>query len=171
MLSWFGKKKREEQFFVDMMRAAAEGEKIASLKSSLAFIGVEVSDSCKDEKIAGYGAKALLDALAEKSQVSASVTEVEYIDGIMLMVFSNHMAYVLQCSFEVVSTFSLIIHFGHDEPDKSAQAIASYNAMSAANSKVIQAVGNACVKWCNEPSEANLSSLAALRDILLQSAG
>ncbi len=168
---WFGKKKkREEELLAALMRGAAEGASMSRLKSSLATVGVDISKDRESKHIAIEGSLAVVGALTAKSEVSASPEDSVFVDGVMLMVLSNHISHVLRCSFETVSTVALASHFGPAGVSEISQVIDSYNEMSMNNSNVIQAVGNASVKWCEEPSEQNLTSLAALRDVLLKSA-
>jgi hypothetical protein len=170
MLRWFGKRKREEQRLVETLHAIESVKAVARIKASLLTLDVDVSEAQKTSQVASSGATALLQAIVEKGTVAASQDDCNFVNGLMLMTFCNHISYILECSFEVSSTVALILHFGPEDSDTTAQVIASYNEMSGADSKVVRAIGNTCVKWCNEPSEMNLLRLGALRDTLLQQA-
>jgi hypothetical protein len=176
MWPWSKHKKRDEQFFLDAMRAAAEGDRISNLKESLATLGVNVISEREPTQLVADGAVALLDHVRNRANTTASEDAVEFVDGILLMVFSNHLSCVLRCNFEFSSTIALVVHFSVDPPEDwddlpsvVSDAIQYYNEMSQMDSNVIRAAGNACVKWCGKPNSDNLDSLAELYAVLVKS--
>ena len=175
MWPWSKRQKQREELFVDLVRAAAEGDRIAKLKESLACLSVNLSGEREETQIVSDGAIALLDAIHHLANPSASEDVLDYVDGLFLMVFTNHMSFVMRCNYELASTVALLVHFSveapesyKDMPDIVSEAIKSYNELAQQDSPVIRATGNACVKWCNQPNSENLDTLAKLYNALLK---
>jgi len=113
------------------------------------------------------GAIALLGAISKQTNYSTNAEDTDFVDGIMLMVFCGQFSRFLESSFEIEAGLALLIYYGHDRPDSVAQTINSYNRMTVANNKSIEAIGNLCVQWCWKPDEESVHELAELRRVLL----
>ena len=88
------------------------------------------------------------------------------------MVISNHLSFKLHTDFEQTSAIGFLDLVGTDIfKDEMSGVIDAYNQLSGRRSKIIEAAGNACAAWVDQPSIENLARLAAVFDYLMSQLG
>lgn len=165
MWDFFGRRKKEK-LFSDLMRAAAEGHARSTVHRSLATLNVRQDRDEEDAKYISRGCSAIL-GMAKKEANLEPGSEVDiWLDGILLMVFANHLSYLMETDFEASSTLALVELCGIRESEEIVEIIHSYNQMSAQESKVITALGISCARWVDTPNEESSKKLGQLYSLL-----
>lgn len=167
MFSWF-RKRRDGEFF-DLMRAAAEGDRAARLRSAFSTVGVERNSQNDDDDdiLIAEAACALLRAVKRSALSVADATKSQYVDGLFIIVFANHFSYVLARPFEKASLGALILFFSSNtDPAFFPYIIREYNRHSASDQKAVTIVGEMCVKWSNSPTAENVALLSKAYQVL-----
>jgi hypothetical protein len=172
MFGW-GKKKRSEELLLQIVRAAAEGERAGKLRRNLATLDPQLGNEKDVDSLVPRAACKLMKLITGQESGSLSSSSA-FVDSIFLMVISNHISYVLQGDFEKTSLIA-ILDFFFDPSDKNSEvgvlaseAIDGYNAMARQQSKVISAIGNQVINWCNEPTDRNLARLKELYQLIAE---
>lgn len=161
MFSWL-RRKQDAKFFADVMRAAAEGDKISRLRRAFSTLNTDLANEKENGKLAAKASIALLEEIKSKN---ATVTESTYIfiDGVFILVFTNHFSFILMESFEMISILCFLEYFGVENgPYLISKLTEQYNELSVNSPMIIQSIGDACATWSNTPNTSSLDNLKNL---------
>ena len=162
------RRKKEEEFMLKMMSAAAEGEQRAKINAALGSLDVQIEPI---EDNAQYCIKT--SALIVKKIVEGYGTDLTKADdddiitmGLFLFAVSNHITRVIGAPFEEVSAITLLELFSDVRPSEEMTnyipiVIDTYNS-AATDSKIVDAIGQNFVKWLNEQTHSQFEKLIVL---------
>jgi hypothetical protein len=168
MLEWlFGRKRRDEQFMLDMMRTAAEGDRLHRLRQAIATVSVEPLAG-KDATEQAANAAAILTAAVASDTIGVVETDDDrFVAGTFAFVFSDYFATLLAGDFEMAACFAVMQVVGSEEFERCFNDIQSnYNDMVQSKAKVIEAIGKSCEAWFKNPNPSQFERLAELFKIL-----
>src|ERR1700722_3425284 len=115
MFGWlFGHKKRDEEFLLKMMKAAAEGESLAQLRQAIATISSEPLTGDDTEK-AGIAAAILATALTNSAISQIQDDDDRFTAGMFAFVAADHFSRMTAGSFEFASVLSVMRTLGSGE--------------------------------------------------------
>jgi len=167
--SLFGRKKRDEEFLLKMMKAAAEGESLAQLRRAIATISGEPLTGDDTEK-AGIAAAIVATALAKAAISQIQDDDDRFTAGMFAFVAADHFSRMIAGSFELASVLSVMRTLGSDEFERCFTAIAtSHNAMLVSKSNLVPLIGQNCAAWLQRPSSENFEKLVRLFAVVRQS--
>lgn len=149
----FGRKRREQEFLLEFVKAAQEGQSKASIRSAISTLGVTLNHS-DDVQFVGYAASAWAKAVAKES----SRTEKEQLAaGIFAMVAANHFSYKVGSSFELASSLAILDTLGLSGSDRTPEVIDLYNKTVSSRPDIIKAIATTLINWEWNPSSDKLN--------------
>lgn len=172
MFKWLtgSRKKKNEEFFQELVQAAAIGSRRTKVKDALAtkFVKIENED---DMLHCAHSVAAIIRIVAKQSGLNAPSddSDVRFIAGLFAFVASDHISRIYEVEFEFVANIACLELLGTERADEIGALGSSYNQMSV-EGKVVEAIGNALARWIDKPTDENLTSLAKLFVLCLEHA-
>lgn len=189
MFGWLtGKRKRDEDFMIDLMRAAAEGDSLRRLRQSIATVSsVELNRKSPSEN-AAVAAAALANAVMEKvignlddddDEDDLDLDDIDldddneddkdddrFLAGLFAFVYANYFSLILSGQFEMAAPIAVLHTLGTGHFEKWFNPVLNYyNQASASNSKEILAIGQTCERWYKEPTTENFDRIVKLFEL------
>jgi hypothetical protein len=164
-----GRRKRDEEFAKQMMRATAEGHGRAQMRSALSTIDVELSGN-DDVTYAARAAAGLVRKLITTIGADPQDDDTIFAGGIFAFAAANHFSYQIGASFEQTSSLALLdLAGGSPQVFKRTldPVVNAYNRMTSSGDKVMLAIGQNIARWTQSPSSEQFSRLSALFKICL----
>ncbi|MCF6112209.1 hypothetical protein [Mesorhizobium muleiense] len=166
MFDWLtGRRKREELFAAEMMKAAAAGQKLASLRSALSTLGVILPKDHPSPSFVAEAASGLTHTMLRTVGKSISDDDVLFTAGLFVFVAANHFSFQVAEPFEESASLAVAVLVG-PSPTEFARAhtaiVDAYNSMSKADSPTLLAIGKTIARWTASPSAENYASLCEL---------
>jgi hypothetical protein len=167
MFSWlFDRRRRNEEFLRELVKAAAEGHQLHRLRQAIARVSADKLDGTDATENAGVAAAALVNAIVAKSIGQIDDEDDRFVSGLFAVVFSNHFSMMVAGTFEFASTLAVLRVLGTEQFKLWFNAIISfYNEASRADSQEIQAIGITCALFYNEPSTTHFEKLVELFEL------
>ncbi len=167
------RRKKDERLLLDLVKAAAEGEKKSQVNRALRFVGMTRLEKESDAQYAGRSADFITQMIMKHANVYEQTASDDdlYTAAIFIFILANHLAYVMETDFELASSSGAMIFFARNNMDiKSAmQSIftiaKTYNAMAAENDRYLLAVGKNFVEWIETPNIEIIDRLADLFNV------
>jgi hypothetical protein len=166
---FFGRKKRDEDFLLKMMKAAAEGESLAPLHQATATISDEPLRGDDTEK-AGTAAAILATSLANSAISGIQDDDDRFTAGMFAFIAADHFSRVTAGSFELAAVLSVMRTLGSGQFERCFTAIeSSHRRMLDSKSNVAPAIGQNCATWLRRPSPENFEKLVRLFKVVRES--
>lgn len=168
MFDWLtGRKRRDEEFLVEMMKAAAEGDHLHRLRQAIATISAEPIGGKDATDNAAIAAAMLTTAIVRKTITLIEDDDDRFQAGLFAFVFSNYFSFLLAGNFEMAASLAVMRVVGVDEFERCFNTIQeSYNHMVQTRPAVPGAIGKTCEEWFKNPSSTRLDRLAGLFQLL-----
>src|SRR5262245_36041966 len=113
MFDWlFGRRRRDEEFILDMMKAAAEGDRLHRLRQAIATVSSESMHGKDATEDAAIAAAILTTAIAERA---IEDDDDRFVAGVFAFVFSNYFSFLLAGNFEMAASLAVMKVVGVDE--------------------------------------------------------
>lgn len=166
MFGLFGRKKRDEQFLVDMMRAAAEGADRAKINQALGSVGVQQNPEPDNAVFSVKASAAIVRVIAKNAgrSIPTMDDDDQFVAGIFAFVVSNHVSRLVGAPFETVSSLVLLDLFGLEWAANVSVIADSYNRMCQTG-RVIEVIGVNVARWFNNPTHEQMGKLVELFDL------
>jgi hypothetical protein len=165
MFKWLFGKTRDEEFMLNMMKAAAEGDTLHRLRQAVATISIEGVEGTDATERAGVAAALVTRAIAEKARSGIIDDDDRFVTGTFAFVLSNYFSFLVAGNFELASIRAVLKLLGADEFHRCFNTIQeSYNRNAA--SKSLGAIGKTTEVWFKNPSSANFERLVQLFKLL-----
>ncbi len=157
----FGRKRREQEFLLEFVKAAQEGQSKASIRSAVSTMGGTLNHS-DDVQFVGYAASAWAKEVATES----TGTEKEQLAaGLFAMVAANHFSYKVGASFELASSLAILDTLGLAGSDRAPDVIDLYNKTVISRPDIIKAIATTLINWEGNPSSDKLDRCRQLYQI------
>ncbi|AEH86635.1 hypothetical protein [Mesorhizobium opportunistum] len=174
MFDWLtGRRKRDQAFIAEMVRATAAGSNLASLRSALSTVGVKLPTAPGPELVA-EAAAGLAHSLLRSTGKGLEDDDVLFTAGLFTFVAANHFSFKIAESFEQSATLAIAALVGYSRPDFDRlhePVVNAYNSMSGAESSPILGIGKTIARWAETPSAENHGSLTRLFSFCLEHVG
>lgn len=165
MFGWLtGRRKRDEEFAKQMMRAAAEGHGRAQMRSAFSTIDVALSGN-DDVTYAARAAAGLVRKLITTIGADPQDDDTIFAGGIFAFAAANHFSYQIGASFEQTSSLAMLDLAGGSPQEFKRTldpVVNAYNRMTASSDKVMLAIGQNIARWTQSPTPEQFSRLSAL---------
>lgn len=187
MFGWLtGKRKREEEFMLNMMRAVAEGDSLRRLRQAIATVSTTELNEKSPSENAAIAAAALATAVVKRATADLDdddddddldLDDLEDLDldgdddkdddrflaGLFAFVYANYFSLLLAGQFEMAAPIAVLhtLRPGHFEKWFNP-VLNYYNQASASNSNEILAIGKSCEHWYKEPTAENFDKIVKL---------
>ncbi len=172
MFEWFKRRKRrDEEFFLNYVRAAAEGENRAKVNRALGSVGVQLPFEPDNTQYCIKASAALVRVVTEKVGVSMHAADKDdrFVVGIFGFVAGDYFSGIMGAPFETVSSIVALDLLGVEYAAQIGSLGDSYNRM-AQTGRVIEAIGQNIAKWVSAPTDEQLKKLADLFKLCRQHA-
>jgi hypothetical protein len=168
MLDWlFGRKRRDEEFLMGMMRAAAEGDRLHRLRQAIATVSTKPLYGKEATEHAASAAALLTAAIVSETISAVEDDDDRFTAGVFAFAFSDYFALLLAGNFEIAASLAVMMVVGTEEFDRCFNAIQeSYNRIVQSKVEVIKAIGTTCDAWFKNPSPSQFERLAELFKLL-----
>ncbi len=172
MFKWLtgSKKKKDEEFFQELVQAAAVGSRRTKVKEALATKSVKIENE-DDVLHCVHSVAAIVRLVSKQAGLNAPFddSDVRFVVGLFAFVASDHVSRMYSVEFEFVSSIACLELLGTERANEIRDLGDSYNQMSA-EGKVVEAIGTTLAKWINGPTDENLFALARLFRLCLEHA-
>lgn len=172
MFDWlFGRRTREEQLLVDMMKSAGEGHRLAQLRTALSTIGVSLPD--QSVPAVATAASSLALDLAKRAGSAITDTDCLYVSGLFTFGAANCFSYRCGVPFEQSASLAVMMLVGSNPQEFERvhpAMVRDFNAMATENSETHRAIGTTIASWEASPSRENYARLTALFALCLKHA-
>jgi len=164
MFEWLsGRKRRDQEFLMGLMKAAAEGDRLHRLRQAIATISVEPLHGKDATELAVDAATTLTRAMVKEANGAIVDDDDRFVSGLFAFVFSDYFATLLAGSFEMAAPLAVLGVLGSDEFDRCFNTIqVSYNEMVRSKRTVIEAIGKTCEAWFKQPTPEKFARLVEL---------
>jgi hypothetical protein len=167
-------RRKNEQFLTTMMKAAAEGERIAQLRRALNTLSIKQKEGESATEYSARAADHMTRTIMQRAGASTANDDDLYVGGLFIFIIANHFTYVLEGEFEQAASLGLLMFLTTSGMDMNSAASSNgviadaYNAMTVKKDKYLEAVGGQLVGWTQTPSEERMGKLTQLFNIARQ---
>ncbi len=172
MFKWLtgSKKKKDEDYFQELMQASVVGSRRSKVKEALATKSIKIGNE-DDVLHCAHSVAAIVRIVSKQAGLNEPFdnNDVRFVAGLFAFVASNHLSRMYSVEFEFVSSIACLELFGTERADEIGSLGRSYNQMSA-EGKVVEAIGSTLARWIDRPTDENLVSMAKLFTLCLEHA-
>ena len=162
MFGWLFGRKRDDEFFLKMMKAAAEGHHLAKIREAIATISSDPLPRPETE-MAGAAAAILAKTVTELAIKRIHDDDDRFCAGMFAFVFADHFSRLAAGNFELAAFSAVLNTLGVTEVERCFNAIVtSHTNMAQSDSKILVAIGTSCNAWLEEPTRQKLERLAEI---------
>ncbi|WP_140940605.1 hypothetical protein [Prosthecodimorpha hirschii] len=167
MFGWLFGRRKQEKFFLEMMKAAAEGEGRRKLFEAASMLGIIIKGAGTDEEKCAQIASGLVNNLLKASGTNINSNEDDqFVAALFSVIACSHFSRILTSQFELSAMLSWVILTAGDieKIEISNQATEYYIDMTERKAPVLIAAGNSIAKWVNQPTAENFRAVVNVFD-------
>jgi hypothetical protein len=165
MFGLFGRKKREQDFAVMLMKAAAEGQRRALVNAAIGTLGVAFKADPDTTEYCINAVAAIVPVVMQRAGCDMEkLPKTDVFNGsLFAFIYSDHLTRIVGAPFETVASVTLIPLFNRHVPgampDLMSAVIDFYNRIAEAEST--RDVGGRFAQWISDPSHDNFDRMVA----------
>lgn len=164
MFNWLtGRRKREKEWMMDMVRTSREGEHRAQLARALGSAGIQLPEEPDNTAFCINASAAFVRMLLRRCELDANMMDDDdrFVVAIFCFSASNFISWHVGAPFEIVASVVPLDVFGPEYAIQVPSWGSSFNEMSKSG-RIVEAITKSIERWFVEPTDSNLQKIVGL---------